>query len=470
MYKEREFVLAKLSIGIQVILTVLCFLVIELITNGEETRQLYFSRELKNSFVVISLLWYIILDIYGMGTVARTMGTSNIVKGYIKAVVTSVFFLFAINIILRYDAFRLPDILYFGALNLIVLIIYNNSVFMLMRYLRRKGFNSKQILVIADNDCIPNIEEIINTKDWGFQIWGIMSNCEEVKQKYIADYNVLRIREDIQPLLDSNPIDDVIYCRSGVNQVEIKNYLDACAEIGVGFHYQTKVGTFIKGSKNTPALSKINQLPFVSYNNAPDNYLQLKMKSMFDFIFSLSVIIATFPVQLAIAIAIKMDDGGPVFFRQERVGLNGRRFFCFKFRTMVVNAEELKAQLAGQNEQEGPVFKIKSDPRITRIGRFLRKTSLDELPQFINVIRGDMSVVGPRPPLPSEVEQYERWQIRRLSMKPGITCTWQVSGRNNIPFTQWMKLDLEYIDNWSFKNDIALIFKTVKVVIVGDGS
>ncbi|WP_372776229.1 sugar transferase [Mangrovibacterium sp.] len=470
MYKDREIVLAKLSIGIQVILTMLCFLAIEWITNPEVFRQLEFSRELKNAIVVVSLLWYIILDIYQMGTVARTMGTSNIVKGYIKAVTTSVFFLFAINIVLQYSAFSVPEIFYFGALNLFVLIIYNNTVFMIMRLLRRKGFNSKQILVIADKECIPNIEEIINTKDWGFQIWGIMTNCDEIRQKYLADYNVMSHSSNIRPLLDRNPIDDVVYCRSGINQAEIKNYLDACSEIGVGFHYQTKVGAIINGKNADPELSKISKLPFISYKSSPDNYLQLKFKSMFDFFFSLCVVIATFPVQLAIAIAIKFDDGGPIFFKQERVGLNGRRFHCFKFRTMVVNAEELKAQLAGQNEQEGPVFKIKSDPRVTRIGRFLRKTSLDEIPQFLNVIRGDMSVVGPRPPLPSEVEKYERWQIRRLSMKPGITCTWQVSGRNNIPFTQWMRLDLEYIDNWSFKKDLLLILKTVKVVIIGDGS
>ncbi|GET33951.1 hypothetical protein PbJCM13498_28140 [Prolixibacter bellariivorans] len=136
---------------------------------------------------------------------------------------------------------------------------------------------------------------------------------------------------------------------------------------------------------------------------------------------------------------------------------------------MVTDAEALKLQLLSQNEQEGPVFKIKNDPRITRMGNFLRKTSLDELPQFFNVLTGEMSVVGPRPPIPSEVEQYKRWQNRRLSMKPGITCIWQVSGRNNIPFEQWMKMDLQYIDNWSIKLDISLILKTVKTMLTGSG-
>jgi lipopolysaccharide/colanic/teichoic acid biosynthesis glycosyltransferase len=175
------------------------------------------------------------------------------------------------------------------------------------------------------------------------------------------------------------------------------------------------------------------------------------------------------PLLLIIAVAIKFEDGGSVFFQQERVGLNGRSFPIFKFRTMVARAEVLQAALLGQNEQNGPVFKITNDPRVTRVGWLLRKTSLDELPQFFNVMRGEMSIVGPRPPIRSEVEKYERWQKRRLSMKPGITCIWQVSGRNNIPFEEWMKLDMEYIDNWSFTGDLILVIKTIKVVLIGNG-
>ncbi len=195
----------------------------------------------------------------------------------------------------------------------------------------------------------------------------------------------------------------------------------------------------------------------------------LKMKSTLDFFFSFTVIMLVSPVFLMIAVAIRLEDGGPVLFTQERVGLNGRRFSIFKFRTMVTNAEALKISLQRQNEQTGPVFKITNDPRVTRIGRFLRKTSFDELPQFFNVIRGEMSVVGPRPPIPSEVEKYKKWQKRRLTMKPGITCTWQVSGRNDIPFKEWVKLDLEYIDNWSLRRDAVLILKTVKVILTGTG-
>lgn len=195
----------------------------------------------------------------------------------------------------------------------------------------------------------------------------------------------------------------------------------------------------------------------------------LKLKSAIDFLFSFTVIILVSPMLLIIAIAIWIEDGGSVFFIQERVGLNGRRFLIFKFRSMVAGAKARKISLPGRNEQIGPVFKIINDTRVTRVGRFLRKTYFDELPQFFNVLRGEMSVVGPRPLIPSEAENYQQWQKRRLAIKPGITCTRQVSGRNNINFSEWVRLDLEYIDNRSLARDAVLIFKTIKVILKGAG-
>ncbi|MBN2763880.1 MAG: sugar transferase, partial [Bacteroidales bacterium] len=158
-------------------------------------------------------------------------------------------------------------------------------------------------------------------------------------------------------------------------------------------------------------------------------------------------------------------------FRQERVGLRGRKFYIYKFRTMVANAEDLKEKLMAQNESDGPTFKIKKDPRITFIGSVLRKTGLDELPQLFNVLKGEMSLIGPRPPLPKEVAKYERWHLRRLSVKPGITCTWQIiPNRNEVRFDNWMKLDIQYIDGWSIKKDLELFFRTIKTVFHGTGS
>lgn len=190
-------------------------------------------------------------------------------------------------------------------------------------------------------------------------------------------------------------------------------------------------------------------------------------KRLFDVILSLMGIILLSPIFIIVIIAIKIDSKGKAFFVQERVGLKGNIFRMYKFRSMVVDAEELKKNLMTQNEMGGPMFKMKEDPRVTRVGRFIRKTSIDELPQLFNVLKGDMSLVGPRPSLPSEVKEFETWMMERLAVKPGITCYWQVSGRNNIDFIDWMKLDIKYVREKNIWIDVKLIFKTV-FVLFGD--
>ena len=191
------------------------------------------------------------------------------------------------------------------------------------------------------------------------------------------------------------------------------------------------------------------------------------VKRAFDFGASLVGLVCLSPVLLVTAAAIKLESEGPVIFSQDRVGLNGKKFKMYKLRSMVSNAEELKEKLLEQNEMSGPMFKMKDDPRITKVGKFIRKTSIDELPQLINVLKGDMSLVGPRPSLPKEVEQFEPWMYERIQVKPGLTCYWQVSGRNNIDFEDWMKLDIKYVRERSLLGDLKLVFKTF-FVLFGD--
>lgn len=191
------------------------------------------------------------------------------------------------------------------------------------------------------------------------------------------------------------------------------------------------------------------------------------IKRLIDVVCSFLGVLVLSPLFIIIAIIIKTTSKGPVFFSQKRVGRNGKEFNMYKFRSMVVNAEELKEKLAAQNEMSGPMFKMKDDPRVTKVGKFIRKTSIDELPQLWNVLKGDMSLVGPRPSLPKEVAQFDEWMYRRLEVKPGLTCYWQVSGRNNIDFEDWMKLDVKYVEERNPWIDIKLIFKTV-FVLFGD--
>lgn len=193
----------------------------------------------------------------------------------------------------------------------------------------------------------------------------------------------------------------------------------------------------------------------------------LLIKRFMDIILSLVGLILLSPIFLATAIAIKVEDGGDIIFTQERVGIDKKHFRMYKFRSMVINAEEIKQKLEAQNEMSGPMFKMKHDPRVTKIGRFIRKTSIDELPQLINVLKGEMSLVGPRPSLPKEVNEFEDWMMERFNVKPGLTCYWQVSGRNDIEFEDWMKLDIKYVREKNTLVDIKLIFKTF-FVLFGD--
>jgi exopolysaccharide biosynthesis polyprenyl glycosylphosphotransferase len=217
-------------------------------------------------------------------------------------------------------------------------------------------------------------------------------------------------------------------------------------------------------------LTQLEDVPLLTFETVVAKEGQLFVKRIIDFVVSAVLLVLLAPVFIIVALAIKFNSKGPVLYRQTRVGLNGRKFTLYKFRTMFEGAEEKLTELEKLNEMGGPVFKMKKDPRITRLGRYLRKFSIDEFPQLFNVLVGHMSLVGPRPPIPEEVVQYEPWQRRRLSMRPGLTCIWQVSGRNKIDFDDWMKLDLKYLDNWSLWLDFTIIMKTIPVVFFGIGA
>ena len=201
-----------------------------------------------------------------------------------------------------------------------------------------------------------------------------------------------------------------------------------------------------------------------------DSLVYAGAKRVFDVVVGIVALVLLIPIFPAIALMIKLDTRGPIFFKQDRIGRNGKAFKFYKFRSMLHGADEQKKALAHQNEQEGPIFKIRSDPRVTTVGRFLRRSSLDEIPQILNVIKGDMSVVGPRPPLPSEVAGYQPWHRRRLEVKPGITCLWQISGRSHIGFNEWMRLDMEYLKTRSFRADLLIFLKTIPAVIARKGA
>ncbi|MCU1280666.1 MAG: Undecaprenyl-phosphate galactosephosphotransferase, partial [bacterium] len=218
-------------------------------------------------------------------------------------------------------------------------------------------------------------------------------------------------------------------------------------------------------------IDRLGDTPMITFSSTPEPSIGMAAKRVADVMVALpTLLVLGLLLILPAAIGIKLTTRGPLFFGQRRVGRRGRTFTMWKLRSMVVNAERIQLSLAAANDVDGPVFKMKKDPRVTSIGRILRKLSIDELPQLWNVVKGEMSLVGPRPALPSEVAKYEPWQRRRLSVAPGLTCVWQTSGRNKIGFDQWIRMDLAYIDSWSVLQDVRLLLKTVPVVLTGYGA
>jgi exopolysaccharide biosynthesis polyprenyl glycosylphosphotransferase len=279
---------------------------------------------------------------------------------------------------------------------------------------------------------------------------------------------VLGTSDDLASLLEALPVSEIYIAGDSTRHGEaMQKVVHTCETLGMAFALPAYS---FRLDRARPADLRSISDGYLHYLNVQPRPGQRALKRLFDIASSAAALWILLPLLLTIAALIKLTSRGPIFFRQERLGLNGRHFRMLKFRSMVVNAEELKAKLAAQNEMDGPVFKMKNDPRVTWIGRFIRKFSIDELPQLINVLRGDMTIVGPRPPVPVEVAKYEPWQRRRLSVRPGLTCIWQVSGRNQITFEQWMYLDMRYIDHWSLFHDLRLIFQTVPVVLTGRGA
>jgi len=272
---------------------------------------------------------------------------------------------------------------------------------------------------------------------------------------------------EVRTLLENGGVDELIIVADRENLDDFNETFLLCEELGVTTRV---VLNFFPHSFSRMELLRFDGLPLLSFSTTPTNEVLMILKRIMDICVASIAAVVTLPVTLVSAILIRLTSPGPVFFKQERCGLNRRPFTMYKLRSMVDNAEQARFELEVLNEMDGPVFKSSKDPRITVLGRYLRRFSIDEFPQLYNVLRGDMSLVGPRPPLPQEVARYERWQRRRLSMKPGLTCLWQISGRNQVSFKDWMKLDLSYIDNWSLLLDLKILLKTIPVVLFGKGA
>ncbi|MGI8908003.1 MAG: sugar transferase [Candidatus Sumerlaeaceae bacterium] len=336
--------------------------------------------------------------------------------------------------------------------------------------LRKRGKNSRALLLVGSGASLRDFIGLVQGHTfWGFQIKGVVDDSGR-ESKAVERVPVVAQLAELLPYLERTPVDEVVFIPARRSLEELAPYFAACEEMGI----RTRLSlTFFRGTIAKPVLDSFEDVPVVTYSPTTELNAALLFKYTFDRVAAAFLLALASPFLLLISVLIKVASqrwSDPVFYGQERSGLHGKPFTLWKFRSMRLGADQQLSELQEQNEMEGPVFKIKNDPRITAVGRWLRKTSADELPQLWNVFRGDMSLVGPRPPLPGEVAKYDRWQRRRLSMKPGITCLWQVMGRNQLSFDTWMKLDLEYIDRWSLLLDFKILCRTVYVVATGYGA
>jgi len=415
-----------------------------------------------------AVIWVALFHYYGAYSYQRFTSFSAEIKIILKTVALGTLSLMLLLFLMGPGSIPRSMFVVFVPVNLVLLILEKMALFFVAQLMRRRGMDRKTVLVVGTGDQTSRFVKAIEANfNWGLDIVGFLDGSKERLGQQLFGKPILGSFADILPVLHSHPFDEVIITVSTRRLGEVREVLEACEREGVQVRI---ISDFIGKIAKKFRADLIYGLPIISIGYIPENQAALAVKRCIDIIFSLFALIVLAPFSVIIIMALKISSPGPAFWKWNWVGPNNKPYHAWKFRTMVVGADKMKAQLAGLNEMTGPVFKIARDPRVTSIGRFLRKYSLDELPQLWTVLKGDMSLVGPRPPMPNEILRYESWQRRKLSVKPGLTCLWQVNGRNNINnFNDWVKMDLEYIDNWSLGLDIKIIFKTVYAVIKGTG-
>ncbi len=429
---------------------------------------LYFASNYWLMFVAFPLIWWALFQLNGVYQDYRTRSFRRLAYLLLVTSVWASFVCGSLIFFFKVDmASRLFFIVYsFTALSSVL--VEKVLLLTLLNRIHSKGYNQENLLIVGTGKRARKFIRMVKEHaGWGLQIVGLIDDDPQMFGKEIEGYRVLGRIQDIGFIVKRLVVDRVIFVVPRLWLDRIEPAILECEKVGVPTSISLDLyNLHIARARQTDFAG----FPLLEFQTFYAKEWQLFIKRLMDIVISLAALVIFSPIMVLTALAIKLTSPGPVLFKQERVGLNGRKFMLYKFRSMVVNAEALKERLASLNEMDGPVFKIKNDPRITPIGYIIRRTSIDELPQFINVLKGDMSIVGPRPPLAGEVEHYEVWQRRRLSLKPGITCIWQVSGRNKISFEEWMRMDLEYIDNWSLVLDLKLILRTLVVVLTGYGA
>lgn len=418
---------------------------------------------------VVLIIWGVLLNHFGMYLSFRVKDVTEIIYIVSKTAIVGFIIFGSFTYIFKVEDVSRGFISMAFLISGYALCIEKIVLLLAFRYARRQGLNYRNVLVVGSGQRAQSFINLIkNNNEWGYRIIGIVDQDPAKKGETVIGYKVIGVLDDIPEILRNTVVDEVAFVvpRNWLDRIE--EMIHFCESQGVRVHLAVD---FFNLQLARVKQTDLHGFPLLTFESTPDKVWHLMLKRIIDIMGASLLLVVLLPFFILVAIAIKCSSHGPVFFLQRRIGVNGRRFTLYKFRTMVPDAEKKLDDLMAFNEMKGPAFKMTNDPRLTKIGRILRELSIDELPQLWNVLVGHMSLVGPRPPLPREVANYQPWQRRRLSMRPGITCLWQVSGRNRITdFNEWMKLDLEYIDNWSLWLDLKILFKTLPVVLLRIGA
>src|SRR5688572_20468743 len=394
---------------------------------------------------------------------------SHMFMRYVRAVAVGLAIMVAGLFLFKLQMVARSFVVAFGAVNVVFLFLGRVAIMETAAFIRRKQVDGHRVLIVGCGEMgFSFARSLLADRTFNVKLLGHVCAPGETKDPRI-DQPTLGEMAKLDEVLDNDAVDEVVFAVNDVDQELLANALHFCDERGVDVLLPLPPALPARARVEIASVEGFD-VPLLGLRRTPSGEARLFFKRLIDLIGVTCLILFSAPIMLLVSLAIRLESRGPILFKQTRCGRNGRQFTMLKFRSMVADAEAQRAKLLHLNEMSGPVFKIRRDPRITRVGAFIRKTSLDELPQFFNILLGDMSLVGPRPPIPSEVEQYKPWQRRRLSVKPGLTGLWQVSGRNNIDFEEWMKLDLRYIDEWSLWLDIKILLRTVPAVFSKSGA
>lgn len=423
--------------------------------------------------LVLIIGWIGIYDYFIRYRADRLVALKTQLKNLVKASSFATFWLLIIGVVFTVESLNVLNLLIFYGLVTTIGILSRLFLRLLLISARRSGFNFRYLLVIGANERAREMVARIERKpELGYKIVGFVAETQEARREWEnaphGEWRQLGMLDDLRRVLTVDRVDEVFVCLPVEARFsDIARIIQHARDLGI-------VVRILPDFADDYLFKNLHieefESEYVVTLFREQMLLQLLLKRVLDLFVSLAMLIVLSPLMVLTAILIKLTSPGPVLFVQKRVGMNQREFNLYKFRSMVANAEERKSALLHLNERDGPAFKIENDPRITPLGRFLRKTSIDELPQLFNVLTGKMSLVGPRPPLPEEVEKYEWLFRKRLSVKPGITCIWQISGRNSISFERWMEMDHEYIENWTVWLDLQILIKTIPAVFFSRGA